>query len=57
MPKKEKRQRQKAQCGCCGARMEIAEELVPDQDGKVYCENCGPRPTRMPYCPKCENLR
>ncbi len=57
MRKKEKGQQRRTRCTCCGVRMEIAKEIAPDTDGMQYCTQCGPRPTKAPYCPRCEHQR
>lgn len=55
--KKEKKQQQKQQCECCGARMEIAEELAPEAKRGNYCANCGPKAYKEPFCEKCAKMR
>ena len=54
---KEKKKQQSQQCECCGARMEIAEELAPEAKKGNYCANCTPKPTKEPFCEKNEKQR
>lgn len=52
--------KKEAFCRCCGTRMEIAAEIAPELDAADqagYCQACGPKPRKEPFCRRCEDLR